>query len=107
MFRRFARKTLRYLTDLLQIKGVLAHAALPEWGNRRLRRLEPIRGRLPPAGRCLEVWSLKAWKFGQVSRCAAITKGKGRWRTPENGERKAPLRGDRRGAVHERRQPPS
>ncbi len=26
MFRRFARKTLRYLTDFEQIKGVLPHA---------------------------------------------------------------------------------
>ena len=25
-------------------------------GNRRLRRLEPIRGRLPPAGRTMEAW---------------------------------------------------
>ena len=29
MFRRFARKTLRYLTDFEQIKGVLPHAGLP------------------------------------------------------------------------------
>ena len=31
MFRRFARKTLRYLADFEQIKGVLPHAGLPEW----------------------------------------------------------------------------
>ena len=37
------------------------HKALLE-GNRRFRRLEPIRGRLPPAGRT--IGSLEVWKLG-------------------------------------------
>ena len=32
MFRRFARKTFG-ISQIEQIKGVLAHAGLPEWGN--------------------------------------------------------------------------
>ena len=37
MFRRFARKTLRYLADFEQIKGVLSHAGLPVClGNYRI-----------------------------------------------------------------------
>ena len=35
-------------------------------GNRRLRRLEPIRGRLPPAGR--STGSLEVWRLGSLDR---------------------------------------
>ena len=34
MFRRFARKTLRYLTDFVQIKGVLPPTGLPDYWKR-------------------------------------------------------------------------
>ena len=46
MFRRFARKTLRYLADFEQIKGVLPHAGqgalcAPENRERRTERAGP------------------------------------------------------------------
>ena len=59
-------------------------------GNRRLRRLEPIRGRLPPAGRSigsLEVWKLGglAFRWGSAPRPG---RGGAANAAPENGEQR-------------------
>ena len=58
MFRRFARKTLRYLADFEQIKGVLAHAgqgALRAPENRKQKTVNRTRGKRATGG-AAEVW---------------------------------------------------